>query len=69
MNTENIPFKLKVILGKATLSKSDYSNIEPGDILILDQKINAPVALEIGNEKVLEGYIGTNDHLKAVKIQ
>lgn len=68
MNTANIPFKVKVILGKTTLCPSDYGQMQVGDILILDQKAENPLAIEIENEGVLAGFAGTNEHLKAVQI-
>lgn len=56
------------ILGDATLPLKDILNLQPGDIIRLNQRIDSPVLVTVNNNKWFLGEPGILHNYKAVKI-
>ncbi len=69
MNINKISFKLICLLGSIKLPKTDLENLQIGDILVLDSKINIPLSIFINDHKFFVGSIGYVNNLKAIKIE
>jgi flagellar motor switch protein FliM len=56
------------ILGNATLPLKDILNLQPGDVIRLNQKIDSPVVVTVNKNKWFLGEPGLKRNYKAVKI-
>ncbi len=61
-----IPFK--VLLGKTKMSFEDFLDLEPGDVLVLDQVENKPLNALVGSKESYKVKPGIVNRRKAVKI-
>jgi flagellar motor switch protein FliM len=66
---DEIPFQIRAILGQVTLSKEDFTQLQRGDIVLLDQRLEDPLRVEIGENGHLLGYAGVKEGQKAIKIE
>lgn len=60
--------ELAVELGRTQISVADFLQLAPGDILPLDQPIDAPLAIKIGHETKFTGQPGKKKNRMAVQI-
>jgi len=60
--------ELSVDLGSCKISVGDFMNLEVGDVIRLDQKIDDYVVVKMGNKPWYYGKLGVKNHKKAVKI-
>lgn len=67
-NIETVDLAMETLLGKTTMTLSDFSQLEIGDMISLDQKISEPLEMYI--EKNLFGMVkpGQQDEHLAVEI-
>ncbi|MCX8065772.1 MAG: flagellar motor switch protein FliM [Candidatus Hydrogenedentes bacterium] len=62
------PMRLDTILGRATVRVSDLMELEKGDVLILNQRTDDPVVIEIEGHPKFKGTIGRRGEEMAVRI-
>jgi flagellar motor switch protein FliM len=53
-----IPMQVVVHLGKANVHVSDLMHLQPGDIVILDQRVSDPLSAEVGELTKFLGWPG-----------
>ncbi len=53
-----IPLSLVVKLGNARVHIADLLNLQPGDVIVLDQRVNEPLTAEVCNRQVVRGWPG-----------
>ena len=53
-----IPMQLIVRLGSANLHVSDLLNLQPGDVVVLDQRVNEPLDAEVSDTPIFRGWPG-----------
>ena len=59
---------VKGVLGSAQATLEDILNMQAGDLIILDKKVNHNVDIYVENEKWFEGKWGTRKNKGAIKI-
>ena len=61
--------ELKVYLGHATLKIRDLLSLEPGDVLVLEEKMNEPLTVTIEDIPKIKGELGVYRKYKAIRVQ
>jgi flagellar motor switch protein FliM len=69
MKVDEIPFEIRVILGELQIPLESYSELQLGDILILNQKINEPLPIRVNEESLFLGHPGIFEKWKGIKIK
>lgn len=67
-NLSKMKMPVSVSLGSLDLNSQDLVNLEKGDVLILNSKIDDPVNIKIGNKPFFHGRPGKKNSRMAVKI-
>ena len=62
------PIPMKAVLGNSTLSVSDFSGLQVGDIIRLDTKVNQELDVFVGNIKKFTALPGSSGDKYAVRI-
>ena len=62
------PIPMKAVLGNSTISVSDFSGLQVGDIIRLDTKVNQELAVCVGNIKKFTALPGSSGDKYAVRI-
>lgn len=62
------PVPLKAILSEATLTVSELMNLQAGDVIQLDSKLNDRLLMKIGHIPRLEGVLGTRGNRYAIRV-
>lgn len=65
---ESTNMTLRVFLGSTTVTMKELLDFQVGDVLVLDQKIHEPLAIEVNGVRLLTGRAGVVGRNKAVKI-
>jgi len=65
---EKTPLELRGVLGETYLSLSDVMDLQVGDVIQLDQKINEEVRVKIENITRFYGVLGARKNKLAIKI-
>ncbi len=65
---KQIPVNIDVIVGRALFSNVEWNSLEIGDIIVLDQLIQNPVLMRIGNQPYWQGHLGLKGTHKGVLI-
>lgn len=60
---------IKAILGKGQITVSDLINLEPGDIIILDKKVEDPIEVLIEDTPKILGRMGVFKNHLAIQIE
>lgn len=68
MDLNLIQLSVKAILGSETLRGDHYSQLRCGDILVLNQKVEEPVALKVEDLPKFKAFLGLNEIKKAAKL-
>ncbi|MFZ0565331.1 MAG: FliM/FliN family flagellar motor C-terminal domain-containing protein [Chlamydiales bacterium] len=68
MRVDEIPWQASVILGQTTLPMAACLELQEGDVLILDQKIDEPLSVQVGEQTPLHGFGGLVHTRKGIKI-
>jgi flagellar motor switch protein FliM len=63
-----IPLQIVVRLGRANLHVSELMNLRPGDVLILDQRVNEPLWGEVATAVKFRGWPGRVGKRQALQI-
>lgn len=64
-----LPVEMTVILGNTRLSLLHLAALQPGDLLVLDQRIDQPLAVEMGGQTKFRVWAGARGSKQAVAIQ
>ncbi|WP_129722507.1 flagellar motor switch protein FliM [Xylanivirga thermophila] len=64
----NTQLTLKAILGQTCITVRDFIELQPGDIIKLNRKMNEDAEVFVENIKKFDGIIGTQDNNLAVQI-
>lgn len=59
---------IKAVLGKSVVTVNDFVNIQPGDIIRLDTKINDELDVYVGNIKKFTAVPGANKNNYAIRV-
>ena len=62
------PIPMKAVLGNSTISVSDFSGLQVGDIIRLDTKVNQELDIFVGNIKKFTALPGSSGDKYAVRI-
>ncbi len=62
------PIPVKTILGNSTISVSDFVNLQVGDIIRLDSKVDEELSVYVGNIKKFMALPGASDDYYAVRV-
>ena len=62
------PIPIKAVLGNSTISVSDFSGLQVGDIIRLDTKVNQELDVFVGNIKKFTALPGSSGDKYAVRI-
>ncbi|MGL5694920.1 MAG: flagellar motor switch protein FliM [Peptostreptococcaceae bacterium] len=65
---KNVDIEISATLGNTKINIIDLLKLETGDILLLDQKINDDITINIGQSKTYSGKVGLVGIKKAVEI-
>ena len=63
---EDVP--IKAVLGKSTISVSDFLNLQVGDCIRLDSRVDTDMEVYVGNIKKFTALPGTEKDSYAVQI-
>lgn len=63
---DHLEIEMKALLGTLYVSKEEISQLQPGDILDLQQSANEPIDIMIANERVFKGHPGLAGKNKGV---
>ncbi len=63
-----IPVDVSMRLGTCRLSVSALSSLQVGDVLVLDQPIDEPLPISVGDQQKFTGWLGRNNSKRAYKI-
>jgi flagellar motor switch protein FliM len=66
---DNIPIEVKAILGQLDLSPSEMREMQPGDIILLDQEIDSPITLQIAGDNKFKAFPGLKEKFKGIILQ
>lgn len=66
MNIDHIPIEIRALLGQAKLKLSEIS---VGDVIILDQKVDEPLIIQIGKKKTIKAFPCSIKGKKGIKIK
>jgi len=65
---EKANLNLTALLGKASIHIGELLELQPGDVIMLDSKVNDPVEIMVGSRKKYLGKPGTMGSKMAVQI-
>lgn len=62
------PMPIKAVLGNSTISVNDFINLQPGDIIRVDRKVNDELNVYVGNIRKFTALPGASGDKYAVRI-
>ena len=62
------PMPIKAVLGTSTISVSDFINLQAGDIIRLDRKVDEEMSVFVGNIRKFTALPGASGDEYAVRI-
>lgn len=65
---EETPITLRVVLGKTRLTLRELLSLEPGDVLQLEQRVDEPLAVEVGERPFFLGSPGEASGRLAIRL-
>lgn len=68
MKVEHIPLPILARLGQTELPMDAYLGLQIGDIILLDQAVNKPLPIIVGEKEALKGSAGLFENHKAVRM-
>jgi flagellar motor switch protein FliM len=63
-----VPLDLHTVIGHTTILASQLAALKPGDVICLDQALNQPADVLIGNRACFKGQIGQRNGHAAVRL-
>ena len=64
----HVDIPIKAVLGRSTISVADFGNIQVGDIIRLDRRIEDELDVYVGNIKKFSALPGSNKENYAVRV-
>lgn len=64
----NIQVEVTAELGQATLDLGDFLTLTPGDIIVLEQKVDEPLRVQVNGIPKFHGWPGRQGHHQVIKI-
>lgn len=68
MEIEDLLFDVAALAGKAEIPLSVYPELQVGDIVLLDQKVEEGFSIRVGDEIRYRGHPGLCETRKAIRI-
>jgi flagellar motor switch protein FliM len=68
MQVDDLLFSLTVLLGRTQIPLTTYLELQVGDILVLDQKLENGLAVRVGSKTLFYGSAGLIGTHKAISI-
>lgn len=65
---QKVDIPLKAVLGKSVVSVSDFMNLQVGDIIRLNSKVDSELDIYVGNIRKFTALPGANKENYAVRI-
>ena len=65
---KRIDVPIKAVLGKSQVSVNDFLNLQPGDIIRLDTRVDSEMEVYVGNIKKFKAMPGSNKDQYAVRV-
>jgi flagellar motor switch/type III secretory pathway protein FliN len=65
---ETCAVELQAVVGNAELELGELARLAPGDVIVLDRRLDEPLALQLGVHPVARVQLGTADGGKAVQV-
>ncbi|QUH31450.1 flagellar motor switch protein FliM [Vallitalea guaymasensis] len=65
---DNVKIPIKAVLGQSSISVNDFVNLQKGDIIKLNNKVDTEMEVYVGNIKKFKGKPGIFNHKNAIKI-
>lgn len=62
------PVPIKAYLGKSTVSVNDFTNLQIGDVIRLDSKVDRELDIYVGNIRKFTALPGASGNQYAVRI-
>ncbi len=66
---QTLPFRVKVVIANGQISKEALLQLEEGDVLLFDQKIDSSLSIFVENQPIFKGNPGYFKGFKAVKVE
>ena len=63
-----IPLEVTPLLGSAELTQEGYHSLNIGDVIVLDQAAEEPIAVKVGDQILFKACPGLFHNHKAIKI-
>lgn len=63
-----IPISVVVRLGKTQVHWRELSDLQVGDVIIFDQRVNDPLQAEISDKRIFDGWAGRHGNRQAFRI-
>ncbi len=68
MDIAQLPFEVAALIGRTEIPMRAYLGLQVGDIVLLEQKIEEPLSIQVGGETRYLGRPGLSETRKAVTI-
>jgi len=65
---ETCAVELQAVVGNAELELGELARLSPGDVIVLDRRLDEPLALQLGVHRVARVQLGTAHGGKAVQV-
>jgi len=63
-----VPVQVRAILGGARVPAGDLLNLEPGDVIVLRQRVDEPLRMYVGDCQRFAGFAGTRGRHMALQL-
>lgn len=68
-NVKESELPVKAILGEASITIEDFTNVMVNDVITLNQDVHSPLVIKVGDEQKFIGTAGKSRNRLAIKIQ
>ena len=65
---EGCPVELQAVVGEAELELGELARLAAGDVIVLERRLDEPLALQLGDEPVAQVQLGTMGGGRAVQV-
>ena len=66
---QDVPLAIHVVIGGGTLAAQELANLQPGDLLCLDRRIDSPLEIYLGENPIFFGIPGKHKGKAAVVLK
>ncbi len=68
MDIAKLPFEVAALIGRAEIPMKAYLGLQVGDIVLIEQKVEEPLTIQVNGEARYRGRPGLSETRKAVTI-